>query len=62
MIEMRWLVEGNGRKLQYRQRIDRTMKAQHDGWVVTSQTVNLQWTDWTDVPNVEQEELQHASS
>jgi hypothetical protein len=61
MIEMRWLVEGSGRKLQYRQRIDKT-KSQHEGWVVTSQTVNLQWTDWTDVPNVEQEEMVHASS
>ena len=57
MIEMRWLVVHDYKKLQYRQLIDRTMKAQHDGWVVTGQTVNLQWTDWTDVPNVEQEEL-----
>ena len=54
---MRWLVVHDYKKLQYRQLIDRTMKAQHDGWVVTGQTVNLQWTDWTDVPNVEQEEL-----
>ena len=50
MIEMRWYVPNDGNKvLQYRQQYDATMRA---GMWKDERTVNLQWSEWRDVPLV----------
>lgn len=62
MIEMRWLVRlGTGvhreQVLQYRQMIDTTIRAGGAGtWDTASiaRTANMQWSDWRDVPVVEE--------
>lgn len=52
MIELRWLVNNdNSRRLQYRQKVDTTIRA--GLWsnpVDIMQTANYQWSDWADVP------------
>jgi hypothetical protein len=54
MIEMRWYVPVVGEKvLQYRQKIDITVRAEVAGmWNNESimRTANMQWTPWKDVP------------
>ena len=54
MIEMRWLVPVDGDKvLQYRQRIDTTVRAGGAGtWDNESlaKTANYQWSEWRTVP------------
>jgi hypothetical protein len=52
MIEMRWFVPVEGeRRLQYRQQIDVTVRA--GMWVNTDNlNVNMQWSEWRDVPLV----------
>lgn len=62
MIQMRWLVDGDERTLQYRQIVDKTMRPQPAGpfgkpieyqtpWPqVPPVTQNWQWTDWKTVP------------
>lgn len=50
MIEMRWLVPVEGeKKLQYRQQYDATIRA---GMWTDERPVNLQWSEWRDVPLV----------
>lgn len=66
MIQMRWLTTNYEKpKLQYRQIIDKTVRAQPAGpfgkpieyhtplGQVPPITQNWQWTDWIDVPSVE---------
>lgn len=54
MIEMRWLVPVDGEKvLQYRQKIDVTVRASGAGtWDNESiaRTANYQWSEWQTVP------------
>ena len=52
MIEMRWFVPVEGEKrLQYRQQFDVTIRA--GMWVSTDNlNVNMQWSEWRDVPLV----------
>ena len=59
MMEMRWLVrpgwDGPERVLQYRQKIDVTIRAAAAGmWDNESlaRTANMQWSEWKDVPEV----------
>ena len=56
MIEMRWYVPVSGdRVLQYRQRVDVTVRAGGAGtWDADSlaRTANWQWSAWKDVPLV----------
>ena len=56
MIELRWYTTDNKyRTLQYRQKIDTTIRAGGPGtWNNTSimETANYQWSDWRDVPEV----------
>lgn len=56
MIEMRWYSTDNQpRTLQYRQKIDTTIRAGGPGmWNNTTimETANYQWSDWRDVPEV----------
>ena len=57
MVELRWLNSDISRKLQYRQKIDATIRAglgilaswNHDS---IAETANYQWSDWHDVPEV----------
>lgn len=60
MIELRWLVVEGVRKLQYRQKIDTTVRAGGPGtWNADNiaQTSNWQWSDWRDVPEVVDRDL-----
>ena len=61
MIEMRWYVPADGhRVLQYRQKIDTTIRAGGAGtWDNESlaRTANMQWSDWRDVPEVVERDL-----
>ncbi len=53
MIEMRWLVPVEGeQKLQYRQKIDVTVRAGQWDAASIAQTANWQWSEWRDVPLV----------
>lgn len=53
MIEMRWLVPVEGeQKLQYRQKIDVTVRAGQWDAASVAQTANWQWSEWRDVPLV----------
>lgn len=56
MIEMRWYVPVTGDKvLQYRQKVDVTVRAGGAGtWDSASivRTANWQWSEWRDVPEV----------
>lgn len=58
MIELRWYSTDNkSRTLQYRQRVDTTIRAGGPGtWNTESimRTANYQWSDWADVPEVYQ--------
>ena len=62
MIQMRWLVDGEKRTLQYRQIVDKTVQAQpagpfgkpveyHTPWgQVPPVNQTWEWTDWKTVP------------
>jgi hypothetical protein len=51
MIEMRWLVPVEGEKrLQYRQKVDVTVRAGQWDAAGIAQTANMQWSEWRDVP------------
>lgn len=53
MIEMRWYVPVEGeRVLQYRQKIDVTVRAGMWPSDELLRTANYQWSDWRDVPLV----------
>ena len=53
MIEMRWFVPIDGDKvLQYRQKIDITIRAGMWDNKGISETANMQWSEWRDVPLV----------
>jgi len=62
MIQMRWLVDGDERTLQYRQIVEKTVHAGMPGmpninygapWPqVPPVNQNWEWTDWQDVPEV----------
>ena len=55
MIEMRWLTRGTQRFLQYRQKIDVTVRTGGAGtWddVAIARTANMQWSEWRDVQEV----------
>lgn len=55
MIEMRWYVPVVGDKvLQYRQKIDVTVRAAAGMWDNKSiaETANMQWSEWREVPLV----------
>jgi hypothetical protein len=61
MIQMRWLVNGNERTLQYRQIVEKTVHAGPFGkpieygapWgQIPPVNQNWEWTDWQDVPEV----------
>ena len=61
MIQMRWLVDGDERTLQYRQIVEKTVHAGPFGkpieygapWgQVPPVNQNWEWTDWRDVPEV----------
>lgn len=52
-MELRWLVTHFGhRKLQYRQQVDTTIRAGMWPAPDIARTANMQWTEWTDVPEV----------
>ena len=62
MIELRWKeilskVEHNGHRpvlktvLQYRQKVDKTVFA---GFPPANHTPNLEWSDWQDVPTIQE--------
>lgn len=60
MIELRWLTDRRGYGyatpiLQYRQKIDTTIRAGlwHDP-VEEMKTANWQWSEWIDVPEVKE--------
>ena len=61
MIEMRWYVSVDGNKvLQYRQKIDTTVRAGGPGtWNADSiaQTANWQWSAWKTVPEVAERDM-----
>jgi len=60
MIELRWLVVEGVRKLQYRQKIDTTVRAGGPStWNADNiaQTSNWQRSDWRDVPEVVDRDL-----
>jgi len=51
MIEMRWYVPVTGDKvLQYRQKIDVTVRAGMWDSAGVAQTANIQWSEWKTVP------------
>ena len=51
MIEMRWYVPVDGNKvLQYRQKIDVTVRAGMWDSKGIAETANMQWSEWRDVP------------
>lgn len=53
MIELRWYSTDNkSRTLQYRQRIDTTIRAGMWSNEDLARTANYQWSDWADVPEV----------
>lgn len=53
MIEMRWYVPVEGEKvLQYRQKVDVTVRAGMWPAEGIAQTANMQWSEWRDVPMV----------
>ena len=53
MIELRWYSTDNKpRTLQYRQKIDTTVRAGMWSNMKIIETANYQWTDWADVPEV----------
>ena len=56
MVELRWYVPVEGEKvLQYRQKVDTTVRAGGPGvWSteMTDLTANMQWSPWRDVPVV----------
>ena len=59
MIQMRWLVDGDERTLQYRQIVDKTIRTGMPGieygtpWgQLPPANCDWQWSDWTDVPEV----------
>lgn len=53
MMEMRWYESCGVKTLQYRQKIDVTIRAGLS-WTPAqlANTANYQWTEWTDVPTV----------
>lgn len=61
MIEMRWYVPADGhRVLQYRQKIDTTVRAGGAGtWDAASiaRTADYQWSEWKDVPEYVERDL-----
>lgn len=62
MIEMRWLTTwdedkeqkriSSKRKLQYRQKIDTTIRAGMWSNMKIVETANYQWSEWHDVPEI----------
>lgn len=54
MMELRWYDTGERKVLQYRRRVDATIRAGMN-WTPEqlANTANYQWTEWTDVPTVE---------
>ena len=51
MIEMRWYVPVSGDKvLQYRQKVDVTIRAGMWDNKGIAETANMQWSEWRDVP------------
>lgn len=53
MIELRWYnTDNKPRTLQYRQRIDVTVRAGMWSNEDTLKTANYQWTEWINVPEV----------
>ena len=54
MVELRWIVTEGVRKLQYRQQYDATIRA---GMWVDERPLNLQWSDWQDVPEVVERDM-----
>lgn len=59
MINLRWLVKPNGnRVLQYRQKYDTTVRAGMSfDQVEILKTANYQWSEWMDVPLVNEKDL-----
>lgn len=53
MMQMRWFESCGVKTLQYRQKIDMTVRAGLN-WTPDqlASTANYQWTEWTDVPTV----------
>jgi len=54
MMQMRWYESGGVKTLQYRQWVDTAIRAGLN-WTPEqlANTSNYQWTEWTDVPTVE---------
>ena len=54
MMEMRWYDTGERKVLQYRQKLDITIRAGMN-WTPDqlARTANYQWSEWIDVPTVE---------
>lgn len=58
-MQLRWLVDGDERRLQYRNWIDTTVRVGMPGinygapmGQIPSVIGNWQWTEWTDVPEI----------
>lgn len=63
MIEMRWLVNNDhSRRLQYRQKIDTTIRAGMWSNMKILETADYQWSDWRDIPEVHEPPVYSASS
>jgi hypothetical protein len=53
MVELRWFSSDNKqRRLQYRQKIDTTVRAGMWANEDIVKTANYEWSDWSDVPEV----------
>lgn len=54
MIELRWYTTDNKyRTLQYRQRVDTTVRAGMWDNAAIVKTANYEWSEWIDVPEVQ---------
>lgn len=58
MVNLRWVVKPHGeRVLQYRQKYDTTVRAGMFNALEELKTANYQWSEWMDVPVVQEKDL-----
>ena len=54
-MEMRWLVRGTERVLQYRKYVNLAVYAGMPDVDFVNRTANMQWSTWIDVPEYKEE-------
>jgi hypothetical protein len=58
VVNLRWLVDEKGnRRLQYRQKYDVTIRAGMFSPLEELKTAKYEWSEWMDVPSVNEKDL-----